>query len=112
LRHRLKTLEQYAAARGYKVAEAITDIASGLNENRKGLKKLIELAKEGKFNVLVVAYLDRLTRFGFRYLEELFSAYGVRIETVFMVERSPREELVENIIIIISHFTGKLYLLS
>ncbi|RLF66192.1 MAG: hypothetical protein DRN26_04350 [Thermoplasmata archaeon] len=47
LETQLKTLEQYATAKGYKIAEAITDIASGLNENRKGLKKLIELAKEG-----------------------------------------------------------------
>jgi len=109
LETQLKTLEQYAASKGYKVADTITEIASGLNENRRGLKRLIDLAKEGKFNVLIIAYPDRLTRFGFRYLEELFSAYGVRIETVFMLERSPKEELVEDMIAIISHFAGKLY---
>ena len=109
LEKQLKTLEQYATARGYKIAEMITDIASGLNENRNGLKKLIELAKEGKFNILVITYPDRLTRFGFKYLEELFTAYGVRIETVFMTEKSPKEELLEDLLFIVTSFAGKLY---
>lgn len=39
MRHRLKTLEQYAATKGYKIVETITYIASGLNENRKGLRQ-------------------------------------------------------------------------
>jgi len=62
------------------------------DSTRRGLKKLIEQAKKGKFDALVVTYPNRLTRFGFRYLEELFYAYGVRIETVFLVERKVQEK--------------------
>ncbi|NJE06942.1 IS607 family transposase [Thermococcus sp. M39] len=109
LETQLKLLEQYAVGKGYQIVEEIKEIASGLNENRKGLKKLIKLAREKKFDVLIITYPDRLTRFGFKYLEELFSAYDVRIETVFTKDKTPKEELVEDLMTIITSFAGRLY---
>jgi excisionase family DNA binding protein len=50
----------------------VKDIDSGLKEDRRGLKKLIELAKKRQIDTVVVAYKHRLTRFGFEYLVELF----------------------------------------
>ena len=49
----------------YPKYQMIEDIGSGINFNRKGLRKIIKLGIEGKINKLVVAYKDRLTRFGY-----------------------------------------------
>ena len=54
----------------------IEDIGSGLNLNKRGIKKIIKLAIAGKINELVVAYKDRLTRFGYELIEELITKYS------------------------------------
>ena len=46
------------------------DCASGLNENRKGLQRLLRDADEGQFSTVCATYQDRLTRFGFSYIEQ------------------------------------------
>ena len=56
--------------------KVIEDIGSGINFNRKGLRKIIKLAIEGKIKELVVAYKDRLTRFGFELIEDLIKEYS------------------------------------
>jgi excisionase family DNA binding protein len=63
----------------------VTDIASGLNEDRRGVGKLIEIAKRKEIQAVVVAYRDRLTRFGFEYLKlvedfvEIVTSFASRI---------------------------------
>jgi predicted site-specific integrase-resolvase len=52
----------------YKIIE---DIGSGINFNRKGIRKIIDLAINNKINKVVVAYKDRLTRFGFELIEDI-----------------------------------------
>ena len=54
----------------------IEEIGSGLNLNKRGIKKIIHLAIAGKINELVVAYKDRLTRFGYELIEELITKYS------------------------------------
>ena len=58
---------------------------------------------------VIIAYPDRLTRFGFKTLEEFFRSYGMEIIVINKEEKSPREELIEDFITIISYFAGKLY---
>ena len=82
LERQIKYLKEYCSSRGYRVIDVLTDVASGLNEKRRGLKKLFDYVINGKVNVAVVSYKDRLTRFGFKYLEEFFRSYGIRIEVV------------------------------
>jgi len=65
---------------------AIKDIASGLKGDRRGLRKLVEMTRKRQIDAVVVAYKDRLTRFGFTYLKELFEAYGVRVIVAFHEE--------------------------
>ena len=57
----------------YKIIE---DIGSGINFNRKGIKKIIDLAINNKINKVVVAYKDRLTRFGFELIEDIIKKYS------------------------------------
>ncbi len=54
----------------------IKDIGSGINLNKKGLRKIIDLAISGKVKKLVVAYKDRLSRFGFELIEDLIKEYS------------------------------------
>ena len=61
----------------------VTDVASGLSEDRRGLRRLIEMAKRREVQAIVVAYRDRLTRFGFEYLKTLFNTLGVDVYVVF-----------------------------
>jgi excisionase family DNA binding protein len=88
----------------------ITDIASGLNENRRGLRKLIEMAKRKEVQAVVVAYRDRLTRFGFEYLKTLFSILGVDVYVAFQEEpRDYIQELVKDFIEIATSFASRIY---
>ena len=58
---------------------------------------------------VIIAYPDRLTRFGFETLKEFFKSYGTEIVIINKKHKTPQEELVEDLITIVSHFAGKLY---
>jgi putative resolvase len=110
LERQINYLTNYATAKGYKVIEVLKDIASGLNTQRKGLLKLFKLVEERSVDVVLITYKDRLTRFGFEYIKEFFSTMGVKIEVVFGEEpKDATQELVEDLIPIITSFAGKIY---
>ena len=99
-----------AVEKGYEIKDIITEISSGLNENRRGLRKLFKLVENREIDKVLVTYKDRLTRFGFRYLKEFFKSYNVEIEVLYDKEdKSAKDELVEDLIAIITSFVGKLY---
>lgn len=108
LERQVKAIDQYAKERGWQV-QIFKDIGSGLNENRKNYRKLLELVTNGKVSKVIITYPDRLTRFGFKTLEFFFKENGAEIIIINDKENSPREELIEDLITIISHFAGKLY---
>lgn len=85
-------------------------MASGINENRRGFARLIKISKDGEINRIVIEYKDRLARFGYNYLKELFLIYGVKIDCVDENgEKSYEEELVEDMLAIVSSFSARLY---
>ena len=94
----------------YPKYEIIEDIGSGINFNRKGLRKIIKLGIEGKINKLVVAYKDRLTRFGFELIEDLIKEYsdGEIIIENEKEDKEPKEELVEDVLQILNVYTAKI----
>jgi excisionase family DNA binding protein len=88
----------------------VTDIASGLNEDRRGLRELIEMAKRREVQAVVVACRDRLTRFGFEYLKALFSILGVDVYVAFQGEpKDYAQELVEDFVEIVTSFASRIY---
>ncbi|MGB9867619.1 MAG: IS607 family transposase [Bacillota bacterium] len=96
--------------RGYEVAAVVTEQGSGLNEKRKGLARLFKMAREGKMDLVVVEFKDRLARFGFTYIERYFNAFGVRLEVVNGEEpKCLQEELVQDMLSILTVFSAKLY---
>jgi excisionase family DNA binding protein len=110
LERQVQYLTQYCSSNGYSVIDVLSDIASGLKTDRKGLLKLFNYVANRQVDVVVVAYRDKLTRFGFEYLEHFFNQYGVRIEVMFGEEpRDTYQELVEDLIEIVTSFAGKLY---
>ncbi|ADO45274.1 DNA binding domain protein, excisionase family [Hydrogenobacter thermophilus TK-6] len=109
LERQLEYLRKCVEGKHQKVYE-VKDIASGIKEGRKGLLKLIELARLRKIRAIYITYPDRLTRFGFDYFVEFFKALGVEIIAVNGKEfKEPEKELVEDLIAILTSFAGKLY---
>ncbi|USH00109.1 IS607 family transposase [Thermococcus argininiproducens] len=108
LERQIKTIEEYARERGWQI-QVLKDIGSGLNENRKNYRKLLELVAKGEVSKIIIPYPDRLTRFGFKTLEFFLQQYGAEVITIHEKDKTPREELIEDLITIISHFAGKLY---
>lgn len=110
LERQIEYLTQYCTAKGYRVVDVLSDIASGLNTSRRGLLKLFDYVVNKKVDVVVVTYKDRLTRFGFEYLEYFFKQYGIRIDAVYGDEpRDAYQELAEDLIAIVTSSASKLY---
>ena len=87
-----------------------TEIASGLNENRQELTKLLKEAYQGNIDIIIIEYKDRLARFGYKYLEQYFLSHRVNIEVVETnEEKSPQEELVNDMIAIVTSFSARIY---
>ena len=88
----------------------IEDIGSGLNLNKRGIKKIIHLAIAGKVKELVIAYRDRLTRFGYELIEELITKYS-QGKIIVLSENDklePEEELVKDIMSIMNVYVAKM----
>jgi len=110
LERQKQMLQEYARAGGYEVVATFEDIASGLKENRRGLKKVFDMVRAGEADTVIIAWKDRLTRFGFEHLKNHLEDLGARIEVVNeREERTPHEELVEDLLAIVASFAGRLY---
>lgn len=101
-------LTKYAEAKGYKFI-LIYEIASGINERRKGLHKVIKLCFEGKVERVLIEYKDRLARFGYEYLDAIFKNLEVTVEIVETKEKKYEEELAEDIMKILTCYSARYY---
>ena len=98
-------LISYCNAKGYQVSHVITEFGSGLNDKRPKLEKLL---LDPLVTKIVVEHKDRLTRFGFNYIEKLLKRAGVELEVVNNVE-GEKEDLVQDFISVITSFSARLY---
>jgi len=94
-------LLQYATAKGYQIVQVVCEVGSGVSDARK---KLHALLKKRDFDVLLVEHKDRLTRFGFRWFEELSP---FRIEVVNLAETQVND-LMEDLVAILTSFSARL----
>ena len=104
LERQVERLKTYAASKGYQVSKVIQEIASGMNDNRSKLSKLLTDASIG---VVVVEHRDRLTRFGFAYIEQLMQMQGRRLEVIFPSDTD--NELVDDFIAVITSMASRIY---
>lgn len=98
-------LVAYCVARGYQVSQIVKEVGSGVNDSRP---KLLKMLSDRQLGVIVVEHKDRLTRFGFRYIETLLALSGRRIEVVNLAENG-REDLLSDLTAIIYSFCARLY---
>ena len=110
LEGQVQHLKQYCSSKGYRVIDVLSDVASGLRADREGLLRLLDYVVNRQVDVIVMTYRDRLTRFGFEYLEYLFRQYGVRVEAVLGEEpKEAHQELLEDLVEVVNSFAGRLY---
>lgn len=109
LKRQAKLLEKYCMSKGYKY-EIITDLGSGMNYRKKGLKKLLDLILEQKIRRLIITHKDRLLRFGAELVFALCEARNIEVIIINQgAEVSFEEELAKDVLEIITVFSARLY---
>ena len=105
LERQAQRLIDYANAKGYKVEKVVKEIGSGLNDNRPKLQSLLA---DKSINLILVEHKDRLTRFGFNYIQTLLANSNRTVEVVNNLE-SPKEDLIADFTSVITSFCAKIY---
>ena len=107
LERQVNNLKSYLDSK-YDEYEIITDIGSGINYAKPGLKKLIEKINRKEIDLIVVLYKDRLLRFGFELVEYFASLNDVKIEVLDKIDKNQDQELVEDLVQIVTVFSCKI----
>lgn len=102
-------LSEYCAKHKYSVDHIIKDVGSGLSDSRVGFLKLMNLVIGRKIGKVVIEHKDRLTRFQFEILVKFFDSYDVEIECLESPDKDSEEEFVNDIMMLMASFSGKLY---
>ena len=103
----LERLRLFASAKGYQIIKEIKEIGSGLNDNCSKLNYLLE--KElNEFKILLVEHKDRLTRFGFNYIDILLKSHNKKIEVINLVDNN-KEDLIQDFVSVITSFCARIY---
>ena len=96
--------------RAFPGAEMHSDIRSGLKFDRPGFLAVLNAVQERRVSRVVVAYEDRLARFGVDLLRQVFAAYGTTLEVLDpKAKDTPESELATDLIAIITSFSSRLY---
>lgn len=112
LQHQIETIKNYCLNNNIEISNIYSDIASGMNENRKEFNILIDEVLSGNIDKIYIMFKDRLTRFGFDYFKQIFSKYNTEIIVIDNFENSNQtfqDELTNDLISIIHHYSMKLY---
>ncbi len=98
-------LVEYCTVKGYQITKIVKEVGSGINDNRK---QLIKLLMDESITIIVVEHKDRLTRFGFNYIESLLSLSNRNIEVVNLADNG-KEDLLNDLVSIIYSFCARLH---
>lgn len=107
LERQVDNLKSYLDSK-YEAYEVITDIGSGINYNKPGLHELIKRINRKEVDLIVVLYKDRLLRFGFELVEYFAELNNVKIEVLDKVDKNQDQELVEDLVQIVTVFSCKI----
>lgn len=109
LERQIARLTEYAIKKGYIIQAIYKEVASGINENRKNLSKLLNETKEHPKSIILIEYKDRLARFGYSFLEKYIQDNDCSIEIMKQKEANDEQELVEDMIAITTSFSARMY---
>lgn len=98
-------LTDYAIAKGHHIDEIVKEVGSGVNDNRKKLQKIL---REGKATIIIVEHKDRLTRFGYNYIETLLRHAKCEIDVVNKTDNC-KDDLMQDLVSIITSFCARYY---
>jgi putative resolvase len=93
----------------YPEHEIVTDVASGMNCNRKGLRKLITQSIAGNVSEICIAHKDRLSRFSFDLIKRLLESHNVRLVISQNESLSPQQEMTEDLMSIVHVFSCRMH---
>ena len=104
-------LMEYAQSYQLQNPIILKEVGSGLNDNRKQIQRLIRMILHHEVSRVFITYKDRLTRFGYHYLETICKECGVELHVMNdnETDKSAQEEMVEDMMALIASFSGKLY---
>jgi putative resolvase len=108
LTNQIKALEVYCDQHAFKVDEWMQDIGSGLNYKRKQFNRLMEMVELGEVRRIVIAHRDRLVRFGYGYFEAFCERHNTDLVVMDGETLSPEQELVQDLVAIITVFGARL----
>jgi putative resolvase len=109
LARQIAVLESFCAANGW-IHETVQDLGSGLNYQKKGLKKIIKAICSSAVKRLVVTHKDRLMRFGAELIFSLCESFGTEVVIINAKEETTFEDdLVQDVLEIITVFSARLY---
>ena len=97
-------LVEWATRQGYRPDEVVKEIRSGLNGNRRQLRRIVG---DGTVGIIIVEHRERLCRFGFEYIEAALSARGARI--LIMEEEEIEDDLVRDVTEVMTSLCARLY---
>lgn len=107
LENQVNSVRQYCIAKGYSF-KIITDIGSGINYTKSGLQKLLTLITTNQVSKVVVLYRGTLVSFGFELIEFICKYHNVEIEVIDNTERIGQQELIDDLIQIVTDFNSRL----
>ena len=106
----IEIAKEYCEERGASNPKVFKDISSGLNTKRAGLLRLCEAIERREIDRVICTYPDRLTRFGLSYLSNYFASHGATVEVMKQPpNQSMEEELVQDMVAIITSFSGRVH---
>jgi putative resolvase len=103
LTRQMQRLRDYAAAHGYLVSKEVSEIASGLNDHRPKLAKLLT---DPTIGTIVVEHRDRLTRFGYEHIRQLLETQGRHLEVLFPTDTE--DDLVDDFVAVITSMAARI----
>ncbi len=109
LERQLERLTSFALSNGFIIEGIYKDIASGMNFKRRGLLKLLDYCQKHRINTVVIEYKDRLARFGVDLLREILNSFGTELMIVNATDSDYKQEIIDDMIAIIIHFSNQLY---
>lgn len=103
-------LRTFAHQQGWKVGKIFTDIASGMNEQRKGLHSLLKAVAVKQPFAVICTYRDRIARFGTKVINQFCQTFDTKVFSMYQQEdQAVENKLVEDMIALVTSFAGRLH---